>query len=89
MRKGLFKEAAIVGGSVVAAGLIVRLVQRKLGLGRVEGDLLPIAGMLFATGAVAHLGWEAVGGNKKFAENYPTTLRGLDISEVGRRRFGK
>jgi hypothetical protein len=81
MRKGIVKETLAVGASLTAAHLGLRWAANKAGV----LDKIPFPVFIFAAGAITHLGWEVTGGNKWFAENYPKTVSGLDITEAMRR----
>lgn len=85
MRKGFWKEAAVVGGSTVAIAGVVNLALKAAGYGA-KGygakdaekavHWIPIA---FATGVLTHVAWEALGGNRWFAENYVKTLPSANV----------
>ncbi len=66
MREGVIKEAAIVGGSLLAVSAVLMYGARKLGVEK----RLPLPLWIFVAGAATHLGWEAVGGNAAFVRGY-------------------
>lgn len=72
MRKGLVTEAAIVGGSLMAISAVVMPLARRADPER----RVPIQAWVFLAGALTHFAWEAVGGNRWFAENYSKRLAG-------------
>lgn len=57
MRKGVFAEAVIVGGSLVAASYLIMFAARKAGF---EGRVPPPAWIFFGV-AATHLAWESTG----------------------------
>lgn len=81
MRKGVVTEAVVVGGSLLAVSAATMFVARRVGV----ADKVPLPAWIFLAGALTHFGWEATGGNKWFAENYPKSLKGLDLGEAMKR----
>ncbi len=66
MREGVIKEAAIVGGSLLAVSAALMYTARAAGIER----KVPLPVWIFIAGAATHLGWEAVGGNAAFVRGY-------------------
>ena len=66
MRLGVLKEAAVVGGSLVAVTGAMMLLARLLGVER----RVPLPVWIFGAGAATHLAWEATGGNAYFVREY-------------------
>jgi hypothetical protein len=76
-RKGLFVEAGVVGASLALIGGGLDVLCRRSGLedeAAAQARRVPLPVFLFAAGALAHLAWEAVGGNRWFSANFPATL---------------
>jgi hypothetical protein len=59
VRKELLVETVIVGGSAVVAGEVLRRAGMRTGN--------PV--FWFSLGALTHLGWEALGGNRWYIES--------------------
>lgn len=55
MRKSVFVEAAVVGGSLVAASYLIMYAARRAGF---EGKVPPPAWIFFGV-AATHLAWES------------------------------
>lgn len=57
MRKSVFAEAVIVGGTLVATSYLIMYAARKAGF---EGKVPPPAWLFFGV-AATHLAWESTG----------------------------
>lgn len=70
MRDRVWTEAVVVGASLVAVSAVIMPIARRVD----PNQKVPIPVWVFAAGALTHLVWEALGGNRRFAVDYPRTL---------------